>query len=91
MMGDVNANLLRKPLDNDAKHTKNVYHSNNLTQLITEPTRTTNNTKTFIDHAVMNRPSQILDSGVTPCGISDHDIIYVLRNSRLAKIKKEPG
>ena len=36
------------------------------------------------------RPSQILDSGVITCGISHHDIIYVLRNSRLAKIKKEP-
>ena len=68
---------------------KNIYDSNNLTQLITEPTRTTDNTKTLIDHAVTNRPSQILDGGVTPCGISDHDIIYVLRNSRLAKIKKE--
>ena len=90
MMGDVIANFLSKPLDNDAKHMKNIYDSNNLTQLITEPTRTTNNTKTFVDHAVMNRPSQILDSGVIPCGISDHDIIYVLRNSRLAKIKKKP-
>ena len=90
MMGDVNANILSKPLDNDAKHMKNIYESNNLTQLITEPTRTTDNTKTLIDHAVTNRPSQILDSGVIPCGISDHDIIYVLRNSGLAKIKKEP-
>ena len=78
------------PLDNDAKHMKNIHHSNNLTQLITEPTRTTDNTKTHIDQAVTNRPSQILDSGVIPRGISDHDIIYVLRNSRLAKIKIEP-
>ena len=90
MMGDVNANVLSKPLDNDTKHMKNIYDSNNLTQLITEPTRTTDNTKTLIDHAVTNKPSQILDSGVIPCGISDDDIIYVLRNSRLAKIKKEP-
>ena len=36
------------------------------------------------------RLSQILDSGVITCGISHHDIIYVLRNSALAKIKKEP-
>ena len=57
MMGDVNANFLSKPLDNDAKHMKNIYGSNNLTQLITEPTRTTDNTKTVIDHVVKNRPS----------------------------------
>ena len=31
-----------------------------------------------------------MDSGVIPRGISNHDIIFVLRNSRLAKIKKEP-
>ena len=55
---------------------KNICDSTNLTQLITEPTRTTDNTKTLIDNAVTNRPSQILDSGVIPCGISDHDIIY---------------
>ena len=77
MMGDANPNLLSKPLDNDAKHMKQ-YDSNNITQLITEPIRTTGNTKTLIDHAVTNRPSQILDSGVIPCGISDHDSIYIL-------------
>ena len=49
---------------------KNIYEPKNLTQLITEPTRTTDNTKTLIDHAVTNRPSQMLDSGVIPCGIS---------------------
>ena len=43
MMGDVNVSLLRKPIDNDAKHMKNIYDSNNLTQLITEQTRTTDN------------------------------------------------
>ena len=47
-------------------------------------------TNSLIDHAVTNRPSQILDSAIIPCGISDHDITYVLKNSRLAKIKKEP-
>ena len=48
-MGDVNANVLSKPLDNDAKHMKNIYiyDSNNLTQLKNEPTRTTDNTKTL--------------------------------------------
>ena len=51
MMGDVNANLLSKPLVNDTKHMKNIYDSKNLTQLITEPTRTTDNTKTLTDHA----------------------------------------
>ena len=45
MMGDVNAILLSKPLHNDAKHMKNMYDSDNLTQVITEPTRTTDNTK----------------------------------------------
>ena len=67
--------LLSKPLDNDAKHMKNIHDSNNLTQLKTEPIMTTDNTKTLIDHDVTNRTSQILDSGVIPCGISDHGII----------------
>ena len=48
-----------------------------MTRLIIEPTRTTDNTEILTDHAIINRPSQILDSGVVPFGISDHDITYI--------------
>ena len=54
MMDVVNVSLLRKPIDNDTKHMKNIYDTNNLTQLITEQTRTTDSIKIRIDHAVKN-------------------------------------
>ena len=30
------------------------------------------------------------DSGVILCGISDHDLIYIIRHAKLPKIKRKP-
>ena len=53
-----------------------------MTQLIKEPTRTTSDTKTLIDHIIVNRTDMVLDSGVIPFGINDHDAIYITKNMR---------
>ena len=58
-----------------------------MTQLIKEPARTTSDTKTLIDHIIVNRTDMVLDSGVIPCGISDHDAIYITKNTRRPKLK----
>ena len=58
-----------------------------LTQLIKEPTRTTSDTKTLIDHIIVSRTDMEWDSGVIPCGISDHDAIYITKNMRRPKLK----
>ena len=90
LMGDMNCNMLAKPLDNTTKHTKRIYGAFGLTLLIKEPTRTTSDTQTLIDHAITNKPDLISGSGVIPCGISDHDMIYIIRTARLPKIKSDP-
>ena len=48
-----------------------------LTQLIEEPTRTTDKTSTLLDHILINTPSKVTQSGVIHKGISDHDIIFM--------------
>ena len=47
--GDLNCDLL-KPKDSDTLHIERIYHIYNLTQIVTEPTRTTSDTDTLIDH-----------------------------------------
>jgi hypothetical protein len=56
-----------------------------LTQLIEEPTRTTDKTSTLLDHILVNTPSKVVQSGVLGKCISDHDIIYVTRKHQKPK------
>ena len=39
---------------------------------------------------VTNKNDNIADSGIIPCGIGDHDLVYIIRHARLPKIKKDP-
>ena len=82
--------MLAKPLDNTTKHIKGIYGAFGLTLLIKEPTRTTSDSQTLIDHAITNRLDFISGSGVIPCGISDHDVIHIIRTVRLLKINNDP-
>ena len=61
-----------------------------LTQLINEPTRVTASSKTIIDHIITNRIQYVSDSGVIRCGMSDHDVVYVVKCLRMPKLKTKP-
>ena len=50
-------------------------HPFGLTQIIEEPTRTTDRTSTLLDHILLNTPSKVTQSGVLNKYLSDHDII----------------
>ena len=54
-------------------------------QLITEPTRVTENTETLIDWFMTNAPEKVSSSGVLHIGISDHSLIYGCRKIALKK------
>ena len=72
-----------------AKRIKRIYNKHNVTQLVKEPTRTTDDTKTLIDHISTNKPTCISKSGVVHCGISDHDVTYAIRRAKLPKSKEQ--
>ena len=59
-------------------------------QLIAKPTRVTSDTRTLIDHITTNRKDNVSESDVIPCGISDHDAVYMVRSTRLPKRKGTP-
>ena len=77
--GDFNCDLL-KPGQNNPKHIKRIYKTYGFRQFIERPTRTTSDSKTLIDHIASNRPECVSESGVIPWGISDHDIVYLVRS-----------
>ena len=79
IIGDTNCNLLSEFPDNSTKHLTKLLQTYNFTQLIDEPTRTTADTETLIDHVITNRPDANFEYGVITCGISDHDVAYVTR------------
>ena len=89
VMGDTNCNTMDKS-DNDTKNLSKIVDSFNLKHLITDSTRVTASTKTCIDHILTNTESKVIQSGVIPCGISDHDIVYMIKNMRIPKARNLP-
>ena len=57
-----------------------------LTQIIEDPTRTTDSTSSLLDHILVNTPSKVTQSGVLNKCISDHDLIYMTRKHVNVKI-----
>ena len=39
---------------------------------------------------VTNKKDNVADSGIIPCCIGDHDLVYIIRHARHPKIKKVP-
>ena len=87
--GDKNCNLM-KAGDNDTKHIKHIYNSFGYTQLIENATQTTFDTMPLIDHLGTTKPMNVSNKGVIPCGIRDHDAIFLVRSMRILRIKKYP-
>ena len=89
LMGDLNCELL----SGTASGTKclvQIYNTYALQQSIEEATRTISDTQTLIDHIVTNKPDKVAESGVILCGISDHDLIFIIRHAELPNIKWTP-
>ena len=63
-----------------------VLHS--LEQIITRPTRITDQTATLIDHILTNSPDKVSQSGIIDLSVSDHDLIYSTRKTSLPKFHK---
>jgi hypothetical protein len=80
IIGDLNIDQLNQ----NENHLRPIVNRYGLKQLIKEPTRVTDKTKSLIDVIITNSTfSDYKSSGILRCGLSDHDIIYTVR-----KIKK---
>ena len=76
-MGDLNCDLLPDSVNINSSHLLNIMDIYGLTQLITEPTRVTQYSRTLIDLCLTNPPDKISNSGIVDIGISDHCAIFL--------------
>ena len=53
-----------------------------MTEIIKEPTRTTCNTTSLLDHILTNCAEKVSQKGVTDVGLSDHQLIFCTRKIR---------
>ena len=87
IMGDLNCDFGKSPPDT---YTNRIISLNNLYQmvnLINEPTRVTETLASTIDLILSNTPENIVSSGVSHVGISDHSLIYAVRKFVSPKLK----
>ena len=58
---------------------KDILNLYDLTQLISNATRVTENTSTLIDHILVNNNDKFVQSGTIALGLGDHNLIYCTR------------
>ena len=85
ILGDVNVNYLNKNANKDFKSILNLF---GMKQIITTPTRITNNTSTLIDIVATTHCQHIKTFCTIPSGIADHEMVGCVR--KVNHIKYEP-
>ena len=80
LLGVFNCCLISSTRNNtDCHQLKSLFRYSDLKQLITSPTRTSQDSKSFIDLIAARCPRNIRDSGVITSHLSDHEMIYCIR------------
>ena len=103
LLGDININLQPKDkeifkhkpantVNKEIPHLTRSYlefcFTHSLEQIMTRPTRVTDQTAALIDHIITNSSDKVSQSGVKHLGLSDHDLIYCTRKTSLPKSHK---
>lgn len=86
ILGDLNCDILRKSKP-ESRALLEVCFSLNLYQIITTPTRITENTQTLIDVIITSNRNLISSSDVLLSSISDHSLPYAVLNLKSPKCK----
>ena len=88
-MGDLNCDLLCES-NNNTNNLRRLLFTYGFSQLIKEPTRTTSNSRTIIDHIITNRTDLVSSSGIIYCGISDHEVVFMQKKMHRPKLRLPP-
>ena len=78
ILGDLNCNMFEPTLFSTRKLNE-ILELYQMHQLINNPTRVTEFTKSLMDVCITSNPENIIYSGVLHLGISDHSLIYAIR------------
>jgi hypothetical protein len=79
LLGDFNTNVSCNKSNGLVKSLNSFMKMFSLTQLIESPTRITDNSSTTIDLVLVSDRDRVTQSGVIPCGFSDHHVVYCTR------------
>ena len=63
-----------------------LWFSHSLHQLLVEPTRTIERTKTLTDHILTNSPEKVIQNGVIETQFFDHGLGYCSRKASFLKL-----
>ena len=87
ILGDLNINLInnQKHTPNGIKRYQEFCSLHGLKQLISSPTRITDNSSSLLDHVLTNSTDRISQSGVVDTGLSDYQLIYCTRKVNRTK------
>ena len=88
ILGDINCNWLDMNPDCHTKRLIELCELYNVSQMITEPTRVTPHSETLLDLCMTTTPEKISQCGVIRCGISDHDIVSMVRKLNHFRINR---
>ena len=87
LMGDFNIDIKAGKLSNTKW--KHVIQTNDLHQLIDEPTRVTAHSETIIDHLYTTTPESVKDIQIPKVAVSDHYPIQFTRLTGKSHIKRQ--
>ena len=79
MPGDLNFNMLCNPPESHTRHLLDVFINFQFQQVLKEPIRVCNETKTLIDLVITNIVESLIHSGIYPLSRSNYDLIDAVR------------
>ena len=85
LLGDFNINFLKYDSHQPTEKYLDMLYSNNITPVITKPTRLTDHTKTLIDHIYTNEPISNITTDIGLLDISDHLPVFCITNKCIQK------
>ena len=87
IIGDLNSDLTLNGMNDKGRRLKTKLNNYNLKNMIKDPTRETETTKSVLDLVIVNDASKVTTSGVQDICIADHKLVYLKYTLKRSKSK----
>ena len=87
IIGDLNSDLTPNSMNDKGRRLKTILNNYNLKNMIKDPTRVTETTKSVLDLVIVNDASKVISSGVHDICIADHKLVYLKYTLKRSKSK----
>ena len=78
ILGDINCDMFNE-LSHATKKLNSIIQLYQLSQIVNKPTRETISTSSLLDVCITSNPEKIILSEVISTGVSDHNLVFVVR------------